>query len=380
MLRGASDACVVHVVDVRDGEALEMLSRTTQVVARVGADQLLLVLAPERGDEVIWSAALAAEVKALRYAPSLFGKVRALRAELLRLSRERALLAVHLHGVGPCLAGSRALRGVPFTARVLYSPHLAYRSPSWTRALVGRLLPQTQLADCAALTTSPAEGELLSRLLKRSAEVLPLAASAAFFAAQRRPGTRPWVLAGGCAAQAAPGVARMSVLLNGRGARVPISWLGAAEGRARAPLEAAGIPVLAPPDDAEKAQTLSRASLFIHIAADDRPLLLVAQAMAAAVPCLVSDTSSHRTLVRHGETGFICTSERDFLEKLILLLRDPSERDRIGDAARADAERRFTTRHFDRAVLRAYGFSGAAALQSARLAAAPWPPVSTHRI
>jgi len=36
----------------------------------------------------------------------------------------------------------------------------------------------------------------------------------------------------------------------------------------------------------------------------------------------VSDTPQHRALIRHGETGFICTSQRDFLEKLILLLRD----------------------------------------------------------
>jgi len=79
--------------------------------------------------------------------------------------------------------------------------------------------------------------------------------------------------------------------------------------------------------------------------------------MAAGVPCLVSDTLAHRALVRHGETGFVCTSERDVREKLILLLRDARERQQIGQAARAEAERRFTSTHFERAILRAYGFS-----------------------
>jgi glycosyltransferase involved in cell wall biosynthesis len=77
--------------------------------------------------------------------------------------------------------------------------------------------------------------------------------------------------------------------------------------------------------------------------------------MAAGVACLVSDTPAHRALVRHGETGFVCTSERDLLEKLVGLLRDPLERARMGEAARADAQSRFTSIHFERAILRAYG-------------------------
>ena len=71
-------------------------------------------------------------------------------------------------------------------------------------------------------------------------------------------------------------------------------------------------------------------------------------------------------LVRHGETGLVCTSERDLLEKLIGLLRHPAERARIGEAARSDAQRRFTPTHFERAILRAYGFfSGGKTVQPA---------------
>jgi hypothetical protein len=62
-------------------------------------------------------------------------------------------------------------------------------------------------------------------------------------------------------------------------------------------------------------------------------------------------------VVRHGETGYICTSERDFVERMTVLLRDGGERKRVGEAARAEAERRFTLSHFETAVLRAYGLS-----------------------
>lgn len=364
MLTQAQDGCVVHVADVADGEALETLCRTTQVIATVGVEQVLLVLAGSRGSDVIWSAALAAEVRPLRTGGAfLFAKVKALQSELLKLSSERPVHVVHLHGLGPCLLGSRALKGSPLHGRVLYSPHLACCALPWTAALAGRLL-QSHFEPLrgAGVTASLTEAQTLSRLLNRSAEVLPHPVSGAFFEAARREGMRLSVLADGFGARAVDVVTRLSVLLNGREPRVPISWLGMAEAGAREQLEAAGVALLAVPDDVERAQSLARASAFLHVSASDRVPLAVAQAMAVGVPCLASDTASHRALIRHGETGFICTSELDFLEKLILLLRDRPERERIGQAARADAERCFTLRHFERAILRAYGFSSSKAV------------------
>jgi hypothetical protein len=364
MLMQRREPCVLHVADVADGEALETLCRTTQVIATAGVDQVLLVLAGSRDEDVIWSAALAAEVRPVRCSGAApFGRLRALQSEFSKIASERELRAVHLHGLGPCLLGSRALKGSPLRGRLLYSPHLACSASPWTAALLGRLLQSLlEPLQGAAVTASLMEAQTLSKLLNRSAEVLPHPVSDAFFEAARQEGARPSVLADGFGARAVDIVTRLSVLLNSREDRVPISWLGMAEAGARAQLDAASVPVLAAPDDVERAQSLSRASAFIHISSGNRVPLAAAQAMAAGVPCLVSDTPPHRALIRHGETGFVCTSERDFLEKLILLLRDRVERERIGQAARAEAERCFTSRHFERAILRAYGFSGSRAV------------------
>jgi glycosyltransferase involved in cell wall biosynthesis len=351
--------CVVHVAAAGDRLALETLCHTTQVIAPQSVAQVLVLL-EQGGANLIWSAALAAEVRLLRCSGlSIAAKIGALQLEFSKLSRERKLYAVHLHGVGPCLLGSQALKGAALQGRVLYSPHLTHAASPWTAALL-RPLVQSYLDsfDCAAVTTSPAEAQTLSKLLNRSAEVLPPhTVSGIFFDAARQDGTRPSVLANGSGVEAVDVVSRLSVLLNSRGARIPFSWLGMAEARLQAQLEAAGVKVLDIQDHAEKAQLLSRTSAFVHIASDSRLLIAIAQAMAAGVPCLVSDTTLHRALVRHGETGFICTSERDFLEKLILLLRDRAERQRVGEAARAEAERWFTSKHFERAILRAYGLS-----------------------
>lgn len=359
MLKRARDVSVLHVAGTKDDEALETLCRTSEVISSLGVDQLLLALDDGRGADVIWTAALPLKVRPLRFArPSIFAKIRALQSEFAALSRERFLYAVHLHGLQSCLLGSRALKGSPLQGRVLYSPHLSHSASRWTLALLRPLLQShLQPHDCAAVTASLTEAQTLSKLLNRSAEVLPHPVSATYFEVVRHEVPRPSVLVDGFGAEAVNAVTRLSVLLNGREARVPLSWLGPADARARAQLDAAGVQVLDIADQVERARALSRAWACIHVTPARRLPHGVAQAMAAGVPSLVSDTPPHRALIRHGETGFVCTSDRDLLEKLIVLLRHPAERQRIGEAARADAERRFTSRHFETAILRAYGFS-----------------------
>ena len=351
--------CVLHVTALGDAEALETLRHATKVIAALGVGQLLIALDEGRaGEDASWGAAPGAEVRTLRCAGlSIFGKIRALQLELAKLP-QGSLYAVHFHGVGPCLLGSQALRGTRMQGRVVYSPHLAQAAAPWTAALLGRLAPgRLDAMEFASLTASLTDAQTLSRLLKRSAEVLPHPVSSVYFEAAREEDARPNIVADGFGIEAVDVVTRLSVLLNGRDARLPFSWLGAASARARAQLEAAGVQLCDAGHDADKAQWLSRASAFIHISSSNRLPIPVAQAMAAGVPCLVSDTPAHRALIHHGETGFVCTSERDVLEKLVLLLRDRAERRQVGQAARAEAERRFTLHHFERALLRAYGVS-----------------------
>ena len=364
------DVCVLHIA-AREREALETLCHTMQVISALGVGQVLLLLDEVIGADRARLAVPAAEVRRLRYSgSSIGGKIRALQQELARLAHERSVYAVHMHGAQPCLLGSRALRSRPLQVHVLYSPHLALAASPWTAPVRHLVQLPFEPLEGAALTASPAEAQALSKLFKRSADVLPHPVTDLFFEAARQDAQRPGVLAEGTGAEALDVVSRLCVLLNGRDARLPFSWLGEASARAREQLAAAGIELLEPRDDLDRARALSRAWVFIHISAERRVPAALAQAMAAGLPCLVSDTSVHRALIRHGETGFVCTSERDFLEKLVLLLRDPSERRQMGEAARAEAERCFRLRQFEKAILRVYGFSRSQPTRAPRLAAA----------
>jgi glycosyltransferase involved in cell wall biosynthesis len=76
--------------------------------------------------------------------------------------------------------------------------------------------------------------------------------------------------------------------------------------------------------------------------------------MAVGLPCVVADTPLHRGIVQHGETGFLCRSERAMIERIAALLDDPGLRVRVGDAAREEARRRFAEHRFSASLLAAY--------------------------
>jgi glycosyltransferase involved in cell wall biosynthesis len=349
------EVCVLHVA----GEvAADVFEGTVQALAQLGLSQVLLPLKPM----ALGRAVQQLEVRAVQWPSALLARLRALEEELAALVAERAFYAVHLHGNLACLLGSRALRSsalagqlAPAT-RLLFSPHLADLT-AWRTVLMGHML-KAELAPLhrGVLVGSAGEAHVLSRLLERSAEILPPTVDAVFFQVSRADHPRPAVFAGGSGPEAIDGVSRLAVLLNGREERVAIAWLGPVSRPERAQLQAAGVQVLDMEDDAAAARLLGNATAYLHVSPSASQVRSLAQAMAAGVPCLASDTLAHRALIRHGETGFICASELDFVEKLVVLFRDAAERERVGQAARAEASRIFTQRHFETAVLRAYGF------------------------
>jgi glycosyltransferase involved in cell wall biosynthesis len=68
----------------------------------------------------------------------------------------------------------------------------------------------------------------------------------------------------------------------------------------------------------------------------------VLQYMAAGIPAIVSPIGILPEYVRDGVNGFLAATEDEWLEKLSLLIEDPALRRRLGAAARATVEERFS--------------------------------------
>ena len=72
------------------------------------------------------------------------------------------------------------------------------------------------------------------------------------------------------------------------------------------------------------------------------------------IPCVAWATPQHREVLRHGETGLLCNSEDELLACVASLVDSPAQRAALGQAARAEALRRFHPSRFSASMLAAY--------------------------
>jgi glycosyltransferase involved in cell wall biosynthesis len=70
--------------------------------------------------------------------------------------------------------------------------------------------------------------------------------------------------------------------------------------------------------------------------------LKILQYMAAGLPVVTNPVGVHPELVRHGETGFLASSESDWAEAIGILARDSALRRDMGTAARKLVEERYS--------------------------------------
>ncbi len=100
-----------------------------------------------------------------------------------------------------------------------------------------------------------------------------------------------------------------------------------------------------PPAGPDQLKTLYRDAQFFVLASDEEGLgIVLLEAMASGIPCLVTRCGGPETVIAHNSTGFL-TPVRDaaaFAERLEQLVCDPAQRERMGRAARQSVERRFS--------------------------------------
>lgn len=68
---------------------------------------------------------------------------------------------------------------------------------------------------------------------------------------------------------------------------------------------------------------------------------------ALGIPVVASDFGPYRGFVRHGVTGFLCKTERDWFKYLRMLVEDPDLRASMGKAAREQAAENTSQGHAD---------------------------------
>jgi glycosyltransferase involved in cell wall biosynthesis len=66
------------------------------------------------------------------------------------------------------------------------------------------------------------------------------------------------------------------------------------------------------------------------------------QYMACGLPVIASPVGVNTEIVEHGVNGFLATTDADWREALVMLLRDPDLRNRMGAAGRRKVEEQYS--------------------------------------
>lgn len=348
---------VVHVVGSVTDEVFSFLGPATNALAHSGLDQTVVMI-----DEAGCRHRIAGlhESAELVLAPSLRNPVRQWQAVLQACHQTLArgpLRAVHLHGLLPCMVGAYAVRSAGSAVPIFYSPHgsrslgKAQGIRALARFVVGVVL---RPARRAAIVNLPQETQEFDRW--KSAELVESPVDEVFLDAPRNEARHPLVVTGGRSpsVRSAELFAQLAVLLSGEDLGMSFNWLGSVDPVSRVRLNAAGVGVFDVESDADCASRLSAGWVYLATGGTRGFPLFLVQAMAAGLPCVALDCPPCRAVIRDGETGFLCATERELIDRIAALVDSPALRARIGDAARLEARQRFGVSQFGEKLLAAY--------------------------
>lgn len=91
---------------------------------------------------------------------------------------------------------------------------------------------------------------------------------------------------------------------------------------------------------------LSRADINLSVLepslmADCKSEIKWLEAAMFGIPSVVSDTATHREVIEHGRTGYLCRSAAEFAEMIDMLVREPALRNKVGTAAKSEAVEKY---------------------------------------
>lgn len=365
---------VVHATECLAAGTLAFLVQATSELAHAGVDQVLVYSrrpdTPPNVESLFDARVELLEIAAPRLTHANYFRDlrRALRVQL----HEPNVTAIHLHSSKAGFFGRLGLVGLRKRPPVFYSPHgLAYldgRRP--VRSAVFRGLEWLGARiDCTLVGCSRSEAALLQQLSANPTRVLENAVDNSFFKVSRDEAHPPLVVSVGraCHQKAPERFAALATRFQLADIPLRFVWIGSGDPHFEDQLRAAGVHVTGWVDPSEVQRLLGRASVYVQTSRWEGMPLSVLQALAAGVPCVVTNAVGNRDAVRTGITGFVADSMDEMLMVMQRLLQDDILRRRLSIAARIDAQERFSGASFGERLCQLYQIQRPTVVAEARL-------------
>jgi len=350
---------VVHLLERFSDEVFDLLGPTTAALSQSSVEQVVVVIDDPRRRALLARFDDSVELVLVPPHPDLLTQWGLLVNAFTRALEERPVKAIHLHGFVASLIGEYALRHVPQAVSIFYSPHdsRTLRPLRWI-AKLARLAARTVMPRREALAIGHGAPEVraLHGLAHQTVRLVEGPVSAPFFEVIGAQARHPLIIAAARShnVRGVEAFDQLAVLLGGGVLHLSFNWIGPVNEVSAARLKAANVGVYEAHDDAERASRLAGGWLYVALGGNRGFPLCLAEAMAAGLPCVAIDTPFHRDMVRHGETGYLCRSQTEVIDRIAQLIDTPRLRQRMGRAARTIARERFSEASFREALLSAY--------------------------
>ncbi|CAN5246556.1 glycosyltransferase [soil metagenome] len=346
---------IVHVTDCLTDGILTFLVDATRELDSLGYTQTIIFcrdIEPPTGFESYFSSSVT------------LTETRSLGSTLRRVVRETEPVAVHLHSFKAGLVGRAVMLTNRSRARVCYSPHgLSFLNSQRRLPSFGYWLMEwcAGLPKFQPVGSSKSEARLLEGVSRHEAFLLENPVADEFFSIEREPHPELTVVSIGRASeQKAPDVfGELAVRCSfHHGKPTRFVWVGTGTPEQIVKLRSAGVEVTGWVNSDVVMKWLATADVYVQTSRWEGLPLTVIQAMAAGVPCVVTDVVGNRDAIKNAHTGFV-VGDQDTLERTVQhLLDDEVLRARVGQAARVDARNRFSRNRFRESLKLLYGFNG----------------------
>jgi len=350
---------VVHLVGRLTEDVFGLLGPASAVLTQSCVDQTIILIDDPTARRLLTGFDASIELILVPARRSRLSQWRHLQAAFRQTLDERPLKAVHLHGFIPSILAERSLRSLGAGTLVFYSPH-GSRSLESLRAVaaLARILtrPLTGSLQPYAIANGFPEAKALRSMNQQPVRLVESPVSDAFFKITGHQARHPLIVTSSRSrdVRSVALFAQLAVLLGGEALRMSFNWLGSLDAVSHTRMKAANVGVFDVTSDEERASRLAAGWVYVALGGGRGFPLSMVEAMSVGLPCVAIDTAFHRDIVRHGETGYLCRSQTEVIDRIAQLIDTPSLRERMGLMARAVARERFSEDRFRDSLFAAY--------------------------